>query len=161
LLRYLTLRLRSVADAEEVLQDAFVNFRRAQQTTTVENPHALLVTIATNLATDRLRQNASRAARDQAWSDSHYRASSRGGVLGEVSAMQLRGLEDRGEIDRVLALLAELSVQVRTAFMLHKFQGLSHAEVAARMNLSRSTVEKHVAKAFKHLMSGMGGQWRD
>ena len=34
---------------------------------------------------------------------------------------------------------------------MHKFDGLSHAEIAARLGISRSGVEKHIAVAMVHL----------
>jgi DNA-directed RNA polymerase specialized sigma24 family protein len=34
---------------------------------------------------------------------------------------------------------------------LHKFDGLSHGEVAARLGISKSAVEKHMAVAMAHL----------
>jgi RNA polymerase sigma-70 factor (ECF subfamily) len=155
LLRYLSMRLKSVSDAEEVLQDTFIQFRRVQETTEINNAHAMLVKIASNLAIDRLRQNLSRSNREKAWGDNQYRAGSLEGALGEVSETQLRQLESRREIERVLQLLAALSPQVRRAFMLHKFEGMSHREVAQSMGLSQSTVEKHIMKAVKHLLAGI------
>jgi RNA polymerase sigma-70 factor (ECF subfamily) len=52
--------------------------------------------------------------------------------------------------------LDELSPQCRRIFMLHKFEGLTHQEVAERANISRSTVEKHMHTALKHLMKRFG-----
>jgi RNA polymerase sigma-70 factor (ECF subfamily) len=39
---------------------------------------------------------------------------------------------------------------------LHKFDGLTHAETAARMGISRSAVEKHVSLALGHLLKRVG-----
>ena len=47
--------------------------------------------------------------------------------------------------------IAELPEGARRAFCLHKIDGLSHAEVAARLGISRSGVEKHIAVAMKNL----------
>jgi RNA polymerase sigma-70 factor (ECF subfamily) len=34
--------------------------------------------------------------------------------------------------------------------MLHKFTGLTHSEIAARLGISKNMVEKHVIKAMTH-----------
>jgi RNA polymerase sigma-70 factor (ECF subfamily) len=39
---------------------------------------------------------------------------------------------------------------------MHKFEGLSHPEIAARIGISRSTVEKHMGTALKHLIKRRG-----
>ncbi|MBI1182018.1 MAG: sigma-70 family RNA polymerase sigma factor [Alphaproteobacteria bacterium] len=155
LLRYLTRRLHSASDAEEVLQDTFIQFRKVERSERVEHAHALLVRIATNLAIDRLRQNRSRANRERHWSDHRYRSESAGGAMGEVAPSQLQSLHHRQRLQRLLKLLESLSPKVRQAFILHKFDNLTHREVADRMGLAQSTVEKHIMKALKHLLAGM------
>jgi RNA polymerase sigma-70 factor (ECF subfamily) len=38
---------------------------------------------------------------------------------------------------------------------MHKFEGLSHPEVAAQLGISRSAVEKHMMAALKHLLASL------
>ena len=52
--------------------------------------------------------------------------------------------------------LEELSPQCRRVFVMHKFEDLSHEEVARRVGISRSTVEKHMHTALKHLIARLG-----
>jgi RNA polymerase sigma-70 factor (ECF subfamily) len=156
LLRYLTLRLRSPEDAEEVLQEAFIRFLKVRETAEVENDHALLVSICARQAIDRIRHNASRVKREKSWSEQHYRAASEGGVLGSQMAVQERGLSAREDIKEVIAVLDGFSETVRNAFILHRFKGLTHKEVAARLGLSQSTVEKHIMKVSRQLMLRLG-----
>jgi len=151
-LRYLTLRLGNVHEAEEVLQEAFIQFLKAEQAGDIRNPHALLVRICSAQAVDRIRQNASRARRERQWSEGYYRARSAEGEMGGISASQDRAMMARADIQAVLDALDSLSESVRQAFVLHRYEGLSHGEVAERMGLSRSTVEKHIIKASRHLM---------
>jgi RNA polymerase sigma-70 factor (ECF subfamily) len=51
----------------------------------------------------------------------------------------------------MMAALDSLPPQVARAFKLHKLEGLSHAETAAVMGVSRSSVEKHISAALKAL----------
>ena len=152
LLRYLTARLGNAAEAEEVLQEAMLQFVKASETTDIQNAHALLVRICSRQAIDRLRHNISRGNRERAWSEDYYRAQSDDDTMGSLSAPQERQLAAKGDIETVMAVLDGLSQTVRTAFILHRFDGLSHREVAARMGLSQSTVEKHIMKASQQLL---------
>ena len=56
------------------------------------------------------------------------------------------------QLEKIVAALNGLSPACRRAFRLHKFDGLSHVEVAAVMGISRSAIEKHVSAALKHLI---------
>ena len=152
LLRYLTMRLGNAAEAEEVLQEAMLQFVKASETSDIQNAHALLVRICSRQAIDRLRHNISRGNRERAWSEDYYRTQSDDDSMGSLSAPQERQLAAKNDIEAVMVVLDGLSETVRTAFILHRFDGLSHREVAARMGLSQSTVEKHIMKASQQLL---------
>ncbi|MDB5393476.1 MAG: polymerase subunit sigma-24, partial [Rhodospirillales bacterium] len=64
--------------------------------------------------------------------------------------------EAKEDLARIMAALNDLSPQCRRVFLLHKFEGLSHAEIAARVGISRSTVEKHMATSIKYLLIRLG-----
>ena len=53
-------------------------------------------------------------------------------------------------LEQLKAVLAELSPRRREALMLHRFEGLSQAQIAERMGISVSMVEKHIAFALLH-----------
>ena len=42
--------------------------------------------------------------------------------------------------------------RTRDIFVLHRFENISYGEIAMRMNISVSAVEKHIMKALKLLM---------
>ena len=46
--------------------------------------------------------------------------------------------------------LSELPAACRECFLLRKLDGLSHLEIADRLGVSRSMVEKHIVNAMKH-----------
>ena len=61
----------------------------------------------------------------------------------------------RQELSRVSELIAHLPSKCREAFTLRKVEGLSQREVAGRMGISESTVEKHIGRALRTLMEAM------
>ena len=57
----------------------------------------------------------------------------------------------RQRLDATIAALKDLPPQTQRVFWKHKFEGLTHPEVAAALGISRSSVEKHVMAALRHL----------
>jgi RNA polymerase sigma-70 factor (ECF subfamily) len=60
-------------------------------------------------------------------------------------------IEADQEAQQLATAIAALPDGARRVFELHKIDGLSHVEVAERLGISRSGVEKHMAVAMKHL----------
>jgi RNA polymerase sigma-70 factor (ECF subfamily) len=58
----------------------------------------------------------------------------------EVLAAKERLTNMRKALDRV-------SVRTREVFFMHRLQGFSHAEIAERLGVTKSAIEKHVASA--------------
>jgi RNA polymerase sigma-70 factor (ECF subfamily) len=59
-----------------------------------------------------------------------------------------RQVIDRDELQRLAEMIARLPGKIRDVFTLRRVHGLSQREVAARLNLAESTVEKHMARGF-------------
>lgn len=69
---------------------------------------------------------------------------------------------DREELRRLAEAIAALPGKVQDVFRLRRVDGLSQREVAQRLGLAESTVEKHMARGFHLLMDrfGRGGTVR-
>ena len=66
-----------------------------------------------------------------------------------------RRLSGRQEVKRLFGALADLPQRCRQAFELRKFEALSQKEIASRMGVAESTVEKHLSKALRLVMESM------
>ncbi|MBT8471396.1 MAG: RNA polymerase sigma factor [Marinicaulis sp.] len=153
-LRVLMRRLGNLEEAEEVLQEAFINFDRAAKKETISNPDGYLMKIALNLAVDRIRKDASRRRREDSWFDANS-AGRIGAQYIAAAPQQDQALIAKQEMAQLAACLEELSENVRGAFILHKVKGLPHSETAEILGLSQSTVEKHIMKAMRHVTANM------
>jgi RNA polymerase sigma-70 factor (ECF subfamily) len=58
----------------------------------------------------------------------------------------------REAVERLIAALHELPETTRIVFTQYHFDNVPQVEVARRMGLSLSTVEKHMARANAHLL---------
>ncbi len=59
-----------------------------------------------------------------------------------------RQVIDRDELHRLAVAIAALPGKVREVFTLRRVHGLSQREVANRMGIAESTVEKHMSRGF-------------
>lgn len=148
LLRFFTRRLSSPEAAEDLVQEIYFKLDSVGGEE-VRDPAAFLYRLGWNLMLDRLKKARRSAARDSAWASAEV--VSLGAFALDAAPRPDAAVEARERLSRLLARLAALPETTRTIFRLHKFDGLSHAETAARLGLSRSSVEKHVSAALKAL----------
>lgn len=69
-----------------------------------------------------------------------------------------RAAQARLELAKAAKTIETLPPRCRTAFELHRFGNLSYAEIAQRMGISISMVEKHIAEAVLRLATALGGR---
>jgi RNA polymerase sigma-70 factor (ECF subfamily) len=62
----------------------------------------------------------------------------------------------RDQLRQADVLLNALPGRAREAFLLRRIEGLSQSEIAARMNVSENTVEKHIGKALRLILRAVG-----
>jgi RNA polymerase sigma factor (sigma-70 family) len=154
ILRYLRARTGDAAEAEDVLQELWLKLQSGDSGP-VANGRAYLFRMAHNLMLDRLREQRRRRMRDSSWSIERSAGATSEGDLIDPGGSSEEELVNNEELSRLTAAIGKLPEGARRAFCLHKIDGLSHAEVAARLGISRSGVEKHVAVAMKHLRQAL------
>lgn len=149
LLRFLAARTGDRDEAEDLLQELWLRVRGADAGP-VANGRAYLFRAANNLVLDRARARRRRAARDTAWSQQEY-----GEDPADPAANAEEEIVAREEAARLASAIGNLPEGARRALRLHKIDGLSHAETAARLGISKSGVEKHMAVAMKYLRAAL------
>ena len=150
LTRYLRARTGSAAEAEDLVQELYLKVAAVGDGEEIVNPGAYLYRLASNLMLDRLRQRRRSETRDRDYLDSHNVVVGGQGIADLAPADE--AVAARQRLERLLAAVETLPPRTRDAFRLHKFEGLTHAETAARLGISRSAVEKHISSALAHLL---------
>lgn len=148
LVRLFTARLRSRAEAEDLVQELYFKVAGVEEASSGGGA-ALLYRMAENLMLDRVRSRQRSQARDEQWRRLQGgEAAQAGDQAGDAPSAEAV-VEGRQRLAVALRALEPLPPQVARAFRLHKLEGLSHTETAAAMGVSRSAVEKYVSSALK------------
>jgi RNA polymerase sigma factor (sigma-70 family) len=144
ILYFLRRRTDNASDAADMTQDVFTQWLDYRDRAKVEQPRAFLFQMARNLLRDHWRKQKVRQTvhSDQADMDAEPVTDEQNDPM--TAALRMQRLEQLKEV------LAELSPRRREALMLHRFEGLSQAQIAERMGISTSMVEKHIAFALLH-----------
>jgi RNA polymerase sigma-70 factor (ECF subfamily) len=127
-----------VDDDDDLIQEAFLRLQLYCQEKPVEQPEAFLVRTALNLSVDEHRS-------------AYHRLTS----ASPVESLPL--LDSRPPPEEILATqqrlqsvrraLEALSPRAREVFLLHRAEGYTYGQIATRLGITVSTVEKHMAKA--------------
>lgn len=149
LLRHVVRRIGNPTLARDVVQDTFLRIQASSPAGEVASPAAYLFRVADNLAIDHLRQEAARA-RFLSPAPEHE-------AVAAPEPSPEHALDYKQRLNALDAAIAELPPKCREVFLLHKYDGLSHGEIAVRLGISRSMVEKHVMKALAHCRDRLAG----
>jgi RNA polymerase sigma-70 factor (ECF subfamily) len=136
--------LGSVADAEDMVQDAFIRWRQASDVE-IRSPKAFLVTIVSRLCINHLQ-----SARIQ-----------REAYVGEWLPEPLvtepgSNASDILQVDEsvsmaLLLLLERLTPEERAVFLLHEVFDYKHAEIAAALSLTEANCRQLLRRAQQHV----------
>ncbi len=139
---FVTRLLQSERWSEEIVQDVFMRlWQNREQLASIEHPGAYLYQMASNRTLDYIKRNA-REVKLQ-----YYAARWVNGVADHPDAQR-----DFHEIENLLKeAVSQLPAQRRKVYQLVREDGLSHAEIADRLKISKHTVRNHVAEALQEI----------
>ena len=132
---------RRSEDIEDYTQETFIKAFAAETKTDIQNPKAFLFRVAKNLALSELKRKVN--ANTDHLEDS-------GGTEVLIDERQV-SIENQIDGQRKLAVaskvIASLPEHHRQALLMRKMEKLKFKQIATRLNVSLSTVEKRVATA--------------
>ncbi len=144
---YIRSLVRNGAQTDDLLHDAFAKIIATEGWRQVDSPAGFAMRIARNVVYDTLRRQKVVAI--------DYVADL--GVLGlaDASPSPEASALARDELRLLRTVVEGLPTQCRRVFTLRKVYGLSPQEIADRLGLSVSTVEKHLVKAIRLCSEGL------
>ncbi|OLS64662.1 sigma-70 family RNA polymerase sigma factor [Pseudomonas putida] len=149
LLVWLRRRLDCPHNAADMAQDTFIRLLSTGSYVAPNEPRAFLATVARRLLMDRgRRQKLEQAYREELARHAEHleQAPSAEQVMAAVQALE--------HIARALAVMAP---RMRQVFVLRHLDGLSHAEIAAQLNVSTKTVQNDLVQALLQCHAAGGG----
>lgn len=138
---------RWAPDAEsvdDIVQEAYTRVIALSNWASLVVPKAYMMLTIRNIAIDRLR-NARVIPFDRASDETLLRVADDAPNAFDQAA-------SRRELDRVRRAVADLPPQCRCVIELRKFEDLAPREIAERLGISVSTVEKHLVKGMRLMM---------
>lgn len=145
--RWLATRLPP-SDVDDVVQESYAILAGMQAVDHIAAPRNYLFTVAKSVMLKSLRKGRVVEMDRFAEAESLQVPCDRPGPEVVVA--------DRQELKRLGAMIEQLPLKCRQAFVLRKLHGLSQRQVAAEMGISENTVEKHMAKAIILLSGAIG-----
>ncbi len=136
--------VRSIEAAEEIIQDVFVSlWKNREGLIEIQNHTSYIFTIATNKTYNHLKYQAREHRIRQALLESSEDVTNN--TTEAIDLNQIQGLINK--------LVNQLSPQKKLIYQLTRDEGLSHEEIARRLNISKNTVKNHLVETLKFLRS--------
>lgn len=141
--RFLSQRLRNVADAPDLAQEVFLRLMRVEHHETIRSPEAYLFTVASHvLHQHTLRQSITPVSVEISELFSELQLTSNDDPAATVDIAQ--------RLEQLQQSLKALPAKVSTTLMLHRFAGFSIEEIGQQLGVSRPTAKKYLARALTH-----------
>ena len=147
IIRRLRWRMGKAVDPDDVVQDAFLKLQAIPADTQIDNPRSYVFRVVDNLALDQIRRRKTQA---------RYFSSEEMRDTAADAPSPERITDYRQRLDRLAQAVDQLPPRQQEAFLMHKFDGLTHAEIAEKMSITKSAVEKLIMKALATCRNQMG-----
>lgn len=146
--RFVFLYLKQEEDAEEIVQEVFIKIWELRAKIDVyASFESFLFTIAYNATMSLLRKRLSEV-KSREYLKSLQQIESAEPVIREMEFEELTG--------KVKQLLEQLTPRQQEIFRLSREEGMSHEEIASKLNISKNTVNNHLVTTMKFLRSKIG-----
>ncbi|MBL9212649.1 MAG: RNA polymerase sigma factor [Opitutaceae bacterium] len=134
---WLVARFPTLPDVDDLMQETIVRVMRAQESGGVRSARALLFATARNLALDALRRQKVVHYVPMAGLDASAAFSDESNVVASVAQQE--------ELELLTRIIQSLPDRCRQIFTLRTAYGLTQQQIADRLGVSLSTVEKQTA----------------
>ena len=136
--RFLARFSLSAQDIDDFTQETFLRGFAAEIRQEIREPRAYLFQVAKSIAIDKIRRN--NGVRTERLEDSEESSL----LIDEGQTPADDWLDGRRKLALFARAVAQLPPQCRKAFIMRRVEELGYKQIANRMNISVSAVEKHV-----------------
>lgn len=143
LIGFFSRRLRSTDEVADLVQEVFLRLAARSQNSEIGDLKSYAFKVAASVLVDRSRRH---AVRHQS---AHVQIEGEEGIELEITTDRI--VEARDTLSNVRRALEELPQRTQTIFVLRRIEGLRYREIAERVGLSVSSVEKHMVRAIEHI----------
>lgn len=133
---------RCASTADDLAHDLLLKLTAISDFTGIDNVRAYLYRMAINLVSERKRSE----ARRNRLLDRHANEM----ITDQTLPTPEEWFSARQRLEHLELAVAELPPKCREVFLLRKVEQMSHAEIAAKLGISCSMVEKHLHRAMMH-----------
>jgi len=141
-------RRYSREDARDIVQEVFLRLAGAADRKTLSNPESYLKGIVWNLLRDRAKNVGRRIEQQHAELQPELHAAN--------DSDPHQALVARQTLERYEAAIMKLKPKTREIFLLHRLDELTYPQIAERVGMSVSGIEKQIMKALLHLDRAVG-----
>lgn len=146
--RFFQRRAGPGADVDDLVQETFVRLANRANLEITEPVEGYIFQVAKSVLIDKARRSAVRTAANEIEQNVFER--------GDEGLSPERVFLEREALELAVKALFELPERTRVVFILHRFEHLQYREIAKRLGVSISTVEKDIMKALVHIGSVLG-----
>ena len=140
---YFRKRVRQQDEVLDLVQEVFLRLSNRGASDDIENLRGYVFQVAASVLADRQRRRTVRHQDDHVEFDPER--------TGEPEIGPDRILAGREALKIALAALDQMPERTRTIFVLRRLEGMRYLEIAKRLGLSVSAVEKHMVRAVAQL----------
>ena len=135
------------SEAEDLVQEVFVNLQDRGRIDDIEHVNRYLFRVAANLLTRR--------SQAKTWDWSHYAGIEELELFDELSPERV--LMAKEALARLMSALGDLPPRVEEAFVLHRFEDMTYREIAQRMGIKPKSVEALIIRALERIAAVLEG----
>lgn len=129
------------AEADDLVQEVFVNLQDRGRVDDIEHVNRYLFRVAANMLTRR--------SQVKAWDWADHAGIEELELFDELSPE--RTLIAKQDLSRLMEALRRLPPRVEEAFVLHRFEDMTYREIAQRMGIKPKSVEALIMRALERI----------
>ena len=150
LFSYFARKLLKPEDIEDLLHDTFMVAFKSESNRQIKSPKGYLFVVARNLLSKKFAKES--RMRTKSIDEADFN------VIKADTVPADQSVHYKLEMEALIKSIEVLPEQCRRVFIYKKFHGLSQKQIASKMQISTSTVERHITIALLKLRSHMSDQ---